>query len=209
MNRIIIAPIVEGHGEVAAVPIVLRRIWTEMLGGDYAEVLRPFRDKRDRLAENKNAILHKAIQFAFSRLSEFASGFTASLILVLLDADDDKPCILGPDVLELAEQGDSRPDISCVIANVEFETWFVAAAASLEKYLRLPPAAQLPTDPERDRLGKGWIEQHFAGVKYSETVDQPRLAASMDLGLCRKNSPSFDKLCRELDSRLRIENRQS
>jgi hypothetical protein len=31
---------------------------------------------------------------------------------------------------------------------------------------------------------------------YSETLDQPALAARMDVGLARINSPSFDKLCR-------------
>ena len=33
--------------------------------------------------------------------------------------------------------------------------------------------------------------------------NQPRMTAAMDLALCRRRSPSFDKLCRELKQRLR------
>jgi hypothetical protein len=60
-----------------------------------------------------------------------------------------------------------------------------------------------PADPEQQRCGKGWIEHRFKGPKYSETVDQPRLTAAMDLHLCRQHSPSFDKLCRELEACMR------
>jgi hypothetical protein len=59
----------------------------------------------------------------------------------------------------------------------------------------------VPTDPEGNRLGKPWIRANLAG-KYSETVDQPRFAAKIDLAACRMNSASFDKLCRELTRRL-------
>jgi predicted ATPase len=41
-------------------------------------------------------------------------------------------------------------------------------------------------------------------VKYSETIDQPAMTADMDLSLCRRRSPSFDKLCRELEKRFRM-----
>ena len=100
MSRLRVAAIVEGHGEVASVPILLQRIWNELIQGEY------------------------------------------------LDLDDDR---------------------------------------------------ELPEDPEADRSGKGWIEKRFKAVKYSETVDQPKLTAGLDLRLCRKRSPSFDELCRDLE----------
>lgn len=34
------------------------------------------------------------------------------------------------------------------------------------------------------------------------TVDQPAMTSHMDLHLARERSPSFDKLCRELERRL-------
>ena len=122
------------------------------------------------------------------------------MILILLDSDKDPPCVLAPKLLKDATQNRSDVDMSCVLANVEYETWFVAASSSLVAFLDLP--AEVPEDPEAQRLGKAWIERHFRGTKYSETLDQPAMTRKMDLGLCRERSRSFDKLCRELASRL-------
>jgi hypothetical protein len=92
-------------------------------------------------------------------------------------------------------------DVSCVIANLEYETWFVAAAESLGEFLDISDNSSISSDPERDHQGKGWIQRKFRGIKYSETVDQPAMTKAMDLALCRQRSPSFDKLCRELEAR--------
>ena len=127
------------------------------------------------------------------------------LILILLDADDDLPCELGPKVLQLAYSARSDHNISCVIANVEYETWFVAAADSLSQFLSLKEGESAPTDPESDRCGKGWIKTRFQGIKYSKTVDQPKLTAHMDLSMCRRRCPSFDKLCRDLEGLIDVE----
>jgi hypothetical protein len=59
-----------------------------------------------------------------------------------------------------------------------------------------------PKDPEIDDLRKSWVSTRIRRAKYSETADQPRLTAVLDLSQCRANSPSFDKLCRELEARL-------
>ena len=91
--------------------------------------------------------------------------------------------------------------VACILANVEYETWFVAAAESLRDFLDFPADATNLQAPEKARSGKGWVQRHFKGPKYSQTLDQPRLTARMDLGLCRARSPSFDKLCRELEAR--------
>ena len=45
-------------------------------------------------------------------------------------------------------------------------------------------------------------QRRFKGVKYSETVDQPAMTRAMNLAQCRLRSPSFDKLCRDLQGRL-------
>jgi hypothetical protein len=93
--------------------------------------------------------------------------------------------------------------MACVLANVEYETWFAAAAESLTKYLDLPAGFTASESPEDARHGKAWVKHYFRGTKYSETQDQPGMTAAMDLALCRRRSPSFDKLCRELEQRLR------
>jgi hypothetical protein len=124
------------------------------------------------------------------------------LILVLVDADHDCPGRLGPELLELARKSHAHVDVACVVAKVEYETWFVAAAESLQDYLELPADFRLSGRPEELGLSKGWIEQRFKGTRYSETQDQPAMTRVMDLNLCRTRSPSFDKLCRELERRV-------
>ena len=202
MGRLRIATIVEGYGEVAALPTLLERIWYELIGGEYLEILRPpIRQPRNKLAQNKDDALSRAVELAASKLIHTQSMMSdPELILVLIDADKDPPCLLGPTLLKVAHQARGDKNISCVIANVEYETWFVASAESLTSDLDLSGDADLPEDPESLRLGKGWIEKRFRGVKYSERVDQPKMTAKMDLNLCRGKSPSFDKLCRDLES---------
>lgn len=94
--------------------------------------------------------------------------------------------------------------MTCVIAVAEYETWFVASASSLARYLTPGFEASIPSDPEATGVGKGWIERFFIESKYSESVDQARLTAALDLNAARKRSPSFDKLCRELERRAGI-----
>jgi hypothetical protein len=199
-KNINIAVIVEGDGEDLSVGPLLRRLWQELLGGDYANVLRPIRRPRGSLFKAGNPDLGNAVNLAFEKLKDHGGG----LILILVDAEED--CLrianLGPTILSRARAARADADIACVIANVMYETWFVAAADSLRKYLDPGPAAALPDDPEGKRLGKPWIKRHTINGKYSETADQPRFTAAMDLALCRSKSPSFDKLCRELEKRI-------
>lgn len=201
MSRLRIVPIVEGHGENNAIRILLQRIWQELLGGDYVDIVKPIRGSKGRLVQRPE--LSRAVDLAVLKLKEGESD-DRGMVLILVDADDDLPCELGPGLLEKAREQRSDMDISCVVANVEYETWFVAAASSLGEYLELP-AESVPARPEDQRAGKAWIQRHFRGVKYSETVDQPAMTSRMDLALCRERSPSFDKLCRELEKRYRPE----
>jgi hypothetical protein len=198
MNQLRVAAIVEGHGEYESIRALLTRIWSELLDGAQIEVLRPIRHKRHQLV--REAELRRAVDLAAKKLLAYLpEPAVPSLILVLLDADEDKPCQLAPTLLAWARAARSDMDIVCIVANVEYETWFIAAAESLSDYLDLDSA--IPDQPETARLGKGWIERRFRGTKYSETQDQPAMTAVMDLALCRARSPSFDKLCRELESR--------
>ncbi len=197
MSRLRIVPIVEGHGEFQCIRTLLERIWREIVGGTFVDVLRPIRVKRQRVLQGNE--LQKALELAASKLAAAATD-APGMILVLLDADQDLPCALGPRLLDLAASVRPHADVACVVANVEYETWFVAAAESLTKYLALTEAAG-PENPESLRLGKRWVETRFQGTRYTETQDQPRMTAAMDLALCRRRSPSFDKLCRELAAR--------
>jgi hypothetical protein len=198
VSRITIAPIVEGHGENGAIRNLLWRTWTEIVGGEHAEILHPIRRSRGRFLKIEEGDVEKAVGLAALKLKDVGGG----LILILVDAEDDcaKLGSLGPILLQRARQAHADMDIACVIANVMYETWFVAAAESLGDYLDAPKD-DIPEDPEAARAGKGWIKLHMRSGHYSETADQPSLSTMMDLKLCRSRSRSFDKLCRELELR--------
>lgn len=201
MNMLRIAPIVEGDGEVPAVPILLRRIGQELLGGISVEVLRPIRLPRDRLVENKEGELERALGLAAAKLRNQPQTDARTFVLLLLDADNDRACELAPRLLNNMRELRTDLDVVCVLANIEFETWFVGAAESLTQYLNLA-VGEPPQFPEETRSRKAWIEQRFKGHPYKETIDQPKLTAKMDLTLCRNHCSSFDKLCRELETRV-------
>lgn len=190
MSALTIFPIVEGHGDVLAAPILLRRLGAEMFGVHDIAVLRPFRLPRTKLEIAGE--LERALQLGAAKLRSISEH---SMILILEDADEARPCILAPDLM--ARSAKFGIDVACVLANPEFETWFVASAPSL---FSETAAAGAPKDPEGQRARKKWVADRLGG--YSETLDQPRLAAKMDLSFCRDRSPSFDKLCRELGKRL-------
>jgi uncharacterized protein DUF4276 len=198
VSRLRVAPIVEGHGEVQAVRGLLQRIWHEMLNGEHVEVLRPIRQPRSRLIQREHLI--HAVDLAARKLMNEPRPEYRAMVLVLLDGNDGAVCELGPQLLGWAIEGRGDVDVACVLANKEYETWFVSAAASLAVHLGLEPGTPVPDQPEGSRQGKAWIQRHLPS--YQETVDQARLTAHMDLNEARAGSPSFDKLCRELEKRL-------
>jgi hypothetical protein len=197
MSRLNVAPIVEGHGEQrSAIRTLISRVWLEIAGGEYVNVLRPIRQPRSQLM--KQAGLLRAIDLADLKLRELPKGDN-SLVLVLFDADQDLPCVLAPALLKMIRSERRHLDISVVLPNPEFETWFAAAAKSLGDYFDLSlvePAPDADAAGQRKGAVRRWMHGH-----YGETVDQPRLTAAMDLALCRSRSKSFDKLCRELEKR--------
>ncbi|WNG21598.1 DUF4276 family protein [Cystobacter fuscus] len=180
--------IVEGHGEVHSLPILLRRVAREMEPGFHFSVLNPFRIPRGQLVKEEG--LRRAVEFMARKVGNDGR------ILILLDADDDLPCQLGPRLL--AQARDCRPDrdISVVIAMREYEAWFLTAAESLRGQRKLPVDLTPPSRPEDIRDAKGWLDQRMPDG-YSETLHQPALTELFDLAAARR-SDSFDKFFREV-----------
>ncbi|HXV59938.1 MAG TPA: DUF4276 family protein [Vicinamibacteria bacterium] len=189
-----VAPIVEGHGEVAAVRTLIQRIWTEVVQGDYVDVLSPIRQPKSKLIREQG--LERAVRLATAKLTQQQTERVQSLILVLVDADEDCPAELGSRLIERARSS-THVNAEVCIAQPEYETWFAGAATSLEEFLDLGNAP-VPEDPEAQRAGKAWIKDRFRGAKYSETVDQVRLTARMDLLDCQRRCPSFSRMCAKL-----------
>lgn len=102
MTLLRIQPIVEGHGEVEAVPILLRRIYGELLATYDVDILPPLRHPKTRLV--RDGELQRFAGVAANKLR--ARRPTAhSVVLLLLDGDGDLPCVLGPQLLERAKAG--------------------------------------------------------------------------------------------------------
>ena len=129
-------------------------------------------------------------------------------IFVILDSDDDCPAELGPRLLHRASQVRSDLPIVVVLAKCEFEAWFLAAAESLRGRRGLGNNIHPPNDPEAIRGAKEWLSHRMEGSRtYSETQDQPALAALFDIEQARQVD-SFDKCYRDI-TRLLNELRQA
>lgn len=210
MTRLRIAPIVEGHGDEISARTLLERVWREIAGGESLDVLKPVRRPRTKLLK-RNPTTHeilpyeilRAIELATMKLDNTDEPDTPRLVLLMFDADEDCPKEIVEALTNILEEVDPRIDLATIVPCVEYETWFVAAADSLRDFLELRPGDEEISDPETARLGKKWIQDRFLHHRYSETLDQVRLTNRMDLRLCRERSPSFDKLCRELENRLK------
>lgn len=187
-----IAAIVEGDGEVDALPVLLRRLADWRTPDRYPQPLRPIRVRRDRFL-NREQEFSRHLQLAAKKCG--GDGW----ILILFDADDDCPAELGPMTLERARTCIPYRPISVVLANREYEAWFIASAPSLDGCRGFVYEPTDRIDAEVPRNAKGWIEAHLQSQSYGEMTDQPAFSAKMDLQLAYENSRSFRKLCSEWD----------
>lgn len=192
-----VTAIVEGDGEVIALPILLRRLNEWLTPEVYVDVGYPIRVRRDRFL-NKDDEFRRHLSLAANKCGD--KGW----ILILFDADDDCPAELGQEILRRAQNIAPHRKISVVLANREYEAWFIAAAESLQgnRGFNYDPAKAV--DPERPRDAKGWIEACMANRSYGETTDQPAFSAQIDLQLAFDRSRSFRKLCSEWNKRSQV-----
>jgi hypothetical protein len=198
VTSISIACVVEGDGEVHAVPILIRRIAQRIDPGLVPILPRPIRIRRNRINERFDE-LERALERAV------ASSKPLGAVLILLDSEDDCPAQLAPNLVQRATQCRSDVQIGVVLAKREYEAWFLAAAESIQGKRGLPATLQSPNDPEAVRGAKEWLRNHMPPRrKYTETVDQPALTAVFDLDQARQHSNSFDKCYREIERLLRV-----
>lgn len=185
-----ILPIVEGHGEVTAVPILIRRIVSHYAPHTYVNVARPIRRGRSDLLQADG--VERTLELA-ARQTRATDG-----ILILLDADDDCPRELADALAARAKA--ARPDrrTAVVLANREYEAWFLSAARSLRGQRGLADNLEPPSDPESIRDAKGWLVQHTPrGFTYKPTIDQLELTKVFDLEQAYA-ARSFRKLVKDV-----------
>ena len=182
--------IVEGHSEVEAVPILIRRIAENLYPELRIVMPQPIRISRNKIVKADE--LERGVELAARNIRGQGA------ILIILDSDDDCPAQLGPELLCRALQVRRDLPIAVVLAKYEFESWFLAAAESLRGQRGLKNNLQSPDNPEAIRGAKGWLNRQMeSGETYRETLDQPALTARFDLDRAR-HADSFDKCYRDI-----------
>jgi hypothetical protein len=185
----VIVPLVEGFAEVESVPELLRRLlWAD--GIFDINVATPFRVKRNKVV--KPGEIERAVTLAVN------ARVGARAAIIILDADDDCPCRLGPALLARADAASTVPT-AVVLACREYECWLLGAKESLRGTRGIREDASTPPNPESIRDGKGRLRANMGnGRGYVEVEDQTALTAVLDLDTAERNCPSFGKLRREL-----------
>ncbi len=192
-----IVPIVEGDGEVEAVPVLLRRLLQERQAWD-VRVARP----RNAGGITKLARDERQVE-RFLRYAATVPG--ASAILVLVDADSDCPMERALIFATCAEALHLPVPVAVVVAKCEYEAWFLASVEVLAGrrlqtkvgHARTGIAAgtAFEADPEGVRNAKGLLSRMMpANCAYKETLDQAPLTEAMDLELVRGRCRSFRRV---------------
>jgi hypothetical protein len=209
MTRYVIVPIVEGHGEVTAVPILLRRWLRHRNFHRYFDVdlEGPVR------AAGKGAlrVAHDADEeLGVEHYIEIALLRSPDAIVVILDADDDAPEALGPSLFQRAQSVvPGGFPVAVIVAKREYEAWFLAAfpssrfraALTARRYALTRQSLPRGTDVEAIADCKRYVARLIGVKKYEPTIHQPALTEILPFtpGMPRR-SPSFGRLLRELNA---------
>jgi hypothetical protein len=220
MAKYVIVPIVEGRGEVDAVPILLRG-WLRFRGYRNVEVHPDgpvHAGGKGNIVAAYDSVLERGVEH-FTRLAWLRRP---DAILILVDADEDCPVTLAADLLARARTRVPHDcPIGVVVANREYEAWFLAAFASAKFRKALvgqrcrPRQHSLPRGMDVEAIAdcKRRLETLIAFEKgesssrhparYKEPVHQPALTRILPFtrGMTRR-SRSFRKLLEELDELL-------
>lgn len=182
-----IQPIVEGDGEVTAVPVLLRRLIAEA-GAYEIDVNRPIRRRRIDLVREDG--IRRAVELA--RLSPDCAA-----VLIIFDGDDDCPRDLAPQVESWAKTASAPIPCYVVMPNREFEAWFLASIESLRGTRGIRQDATSHTDPESPRGAAEELRRRMtANRSYSKPVDQPALTAAFDMAEAHRHCRSFRRMAR-------------
>ena len=181
----IIQPIVEGHGEVGAIPVLLRRFLAEA-GVHNIDVGKPIRRKRSELVQQ--ASVQRSVRLAL--LQPECGG-----ILIVFDSDDDCPKDLASQIKMWAKTEAGAVPCEVVMAHREYEAWFLASLEALRGVRGIVMDAAHHATPEIPRNAKGELRRHMSsGRGYSESVDQAAMTAQMDFAAAHRGCRSFRKM---------------
>lgn len=183
--------VVEGQGEIEAVPELIRRIVQQIDPSITPRIPHPVRHSRSTLLRDGG--IEKAVSLAAE------SAGRNGAVLVVLDSDDDCPAQLGPALLDRARAARSDLPVAVVLAKCEYENWFLAAAESLRGRRGLPDDLASPEHPEATRGAKEWLSSRMLSDNYVPTLHQAAFTACLDLVAARR-ADSFSKCWRSITS---------
>jgi hypothetical protein len=181
----VIQPLVEGYGEVEALPVLLRRL--QAAAQQYGfQIVRPFRRKRSELTTEGS--VRRSVRLALG--TPDCAG-----IIILFDSDEEPACIIGPDVQRWAQAEAGPIPCQAVAVTREYEAWFISAIESLRGISGISPGASSHPAPETVRDAKGALEACMLPRSfYSPTVDQATLTAHLELAEVHRRCRSFRKM---------------
>ena len=185
MRRLL--PMVEGHGEDRAVPLLIRRI-LEAQGIYDVELLS---------AQRKGE--YPTVVRDFNKLFQAATLVKAPILWVMDFDSKDYDCPVKEAQHLLARAETLRPGWPIKIAFLvkEYETLFLIDEAATRKvFPDIPAKMPFPKNPESIRGAKEWLSKARpdAGKAYKPMVDQAKITAHLDLDLLRARSSDFAHL---------------
>lgn len=190
-----IVPIVEGEGEVEAVPLLLRKVLAQRCQQRTLTVAKP------KNAHGKGRLLRDLERFLqYAAMTPGCKG-----ILVLLDAHDDCAKDLAARLSQRCKELGLNVPVAVVCAVREYEAWFLASLDTIKgKPVKGKPglseSAQFTGFAEGLSGVKEWLTHHMPqGRAYKETSDQAALTEYVDLALAYERSRSFRRFCHATD----------
>jgi hypothetical protein len=188
-----IVPIVEGQGDVAALPILLRRLLHERYQRYEVEIAKP------KNAHGSGKLIKELERFL--RLAAITPDCGA--ILVLIDPDDKCPKELAESLASQSKALGLGKPTEIVFAKCEYETWFLASLDTIRGRAAISETASFTGEIESLRGVKEWLGKQMPPDRtYKETADQPTLTPFIDLSLAHANSRSFRRLCHAVEQLL-------
>lgn len=188
-----LAAIVEGFGEVTALPALLHRIAHDAGVHDLC-VPQPFRINRTSIL-NEHGVNEALLAETLDVLVGYLPDRQFGAILILLDSDEQDPLVWEPQLLEAARRARRDVEIGAAMATRQYENWFVASLETLADGKDLTP----PEKPEQVAGAKAFLREHVLdGAKYIERRHQQRFTQKMDLELAAR-CPSFVRFRRTVE----------
>ena len=177
-----VLPLVEGEGDVEAVPVLLRMICAAHKRYD-VDICRPHR------RGDIHKVHRRFHDFLHAGLNE------AQRLLWIMDCDDGCPLEWLAKLEKLIQDNPPSPQCHLRFAFIvrEYESLFLAEQTAAREKLLIEGA--FPANVEAIRGAKEWLSAAMpTGRAYKETLDQAAITAQLNLTVLRQKSRSFRHL---------------